>query len=340
MVGVVKMAKEDKDTFTGIVATILTILPIAFSLSRSPSTFFKAVAVIYVVAVAGVMILYYYKRSKGDEHRMNHKKVTIFLVAAFVLLMVNVFIEILNEPAESMPVLQSTIDETIVEPVTSPTASAENTPRASAISGYTNWSDWKESTYTLDNPPSFGSYELIIIEDLGKRLEFSCYSYSTGDPIYGRKLIGTGNVKELLSVGYEYFYYKDKYYAIKEGAEWEEVGKFPLSEIPTCTPWIRYTCAGSMGYDTEPDDLKTAKRQTLADMIWTKEVRQVGELNISDGSIKFDDETVIGMEKADMNIQLLSAMNVPLAYEQIRTPNYREVYYYRYKSRERTSHEE
>ena len=192
---------------------------------------------------------------------------------------------------------------------------------------YSEWSNWTTATYNPSNPPSFGKYTLIEIEDLGKTQEVDYYKESTGEAFYQYVNVKVGTLRQTYCKGYNY--YRDvnsttTTYAVKEGTGWQFVGMVTTTGWPTDTLAVKYEFVGF--------DWKCTGCERTPKKIWNKYTRTVSEVT-STNTVTTSGITVTCAETATRDIEVFEKVKVFVDYEIIRTPVYKDVYKYRQRTR-------
>ena len=192
---------------------------------------------------------------------------------------------------------------------------------------YSNWSDWSTYTYNPSNPPAFGKYTLIEIEDLGKTQEVDYYKESTGQPFYQYKTVKVGTATQEYCKGYNY--YRDSKtvtttYVIEEGTYWKHTGMVSTTGWPTDTLAVKYEF---VGFDWTCTGCESSPKK-----IWNKYGRTVGTAS-SSHSVTTSKITVECAETEIKEVEIFDTVKVFVDYEIIKTPVYKDVYKYRQRTR-------
>ncbi len=196
---------------------------------------------------------------------------------------------------------------------------------------YSAWSDWSKLTYNPSNKPSFGTYALIEMVDLGKNEEVDHYEYSTGDPIKQTVKVKVGTVKGTYCSDYNYYRVqtttKTTTYAVSVKDDWSYVGRVTRTSPPTDTMTARYEYVG-LDWSDCGTGCSRAPRQ-----IWNKFTR-TAYLASSTNTVTSSDGVVVKCASTSTRtITIYSNVEKTVGYEQIRRPVYKDVYYYKKRTR-------
>lgn len=200
---------------------------------------------------------------------------------------------------------------------------------------YSNWTDWKTGTYTSANPPKFGKYALVEIEDLGKSTVFDRWKYSTtGKPITKTKVIETGRVSEKSCKGYTYYRVTTSTttttYAVSTSGSWKYVGTVSLKGAPQDNLATRYDPVG-MDFERCGSSCTTTPYTT-----WKKYVRDVGTVSTSGNGSTTITTSNIAVECKEYETKetiLFNTITSVVGYEEVREALYKDVYQYRSRTR-------
>lgn len=193
---------------------------------------------------------------------------------------------------------------------------------------YSAWSNWTTSTYNPSNPPSFGKYTLIEIENLGKTQEVDYYKESTGKAFYKYKPVKVGTATQTYCKDYDY--YRDTKtttttFAIKKGTEWKFAGMITTTGWPTDSLAIKYEF---VGYDWKCTGCETTPKK-----IWNKYTRTITYATSTDTVTTTSGITVTCAETETKTVEIFDTVKVFVDYEKIKTPVYKDVYKYRQRTR-------
>ena len=189
---------------------------------------------------------------------------------------------------------------------------------------YSEWTNWATSTYNPSNPPSFGKYALIEIEDLGKSQEVDYYNETKGDAIY--KLVKVGTVTQTYCKGYDY--YRDTKTqvtkAIKQGTDWKFVGMvtttgWPLDDLDTKYEFVGF-------------DWKCTGCERVPKKIWNKYTREVSN-EITANNVVVTSGVTVTCQTESKTVEIYDRVKIFVDYEITRTPVYKDVYKYRQRTR-------
>ena len=190
---------------------------------------------------------------------------------------------------------------------------------------YSNWSNWTTSTYNPSNPPAFGKYTLIEIENLGKTQEVDYYKESTGEAFYQYKQVKVGTAKQTYCKGYDYFRTTKSTttYAVKQGTGWKFVGMVTTTGWPTDSLSVKYEFVGF--------DWKCTGCERTPKKIWNKYTRTVG--TVTSNTVTTSGIKVTCAETETKTIDIYDTVKIFVDYEIIKTPVYKDVYKYRQRTR-------
>lgn len=191
---------------------------------------------------------------------------------------------------------------------------------------YSAWTNWTTSTYNPSNPPSFGKYALIEIEDLGKSQEVDYYEESTGDAIYKYKVVKVGTAQQTYCKGYNYYrdYKTQETKAIKEGVDWSFVGMVTTTGWPVDTLEDKYEF---VGFDWKCTGCERTPRK-----IWNKYHRVVSDV-VTSSNVVVTSGVTVTCQTETKTIEVYDRIKTFVDYEITRTPVYKEVYKYRQRTR-------
>ncbi|MBO5375799.1 MAG: hypothetical protein J6A52_03005 [Bacilli bacterium] len=199
---------------------------------------------------------------------------------------------------------------------------------------YSNWSNWATYTYNPNSKPSFGKYNLIEIEDLGKSTVVDYYQYSRGDAIKQNKVVKVGTATQTYCK--EYSYYRTTTttatttttYAVKTGEGWKFVGQVVTTGVPTDTLSVKYEFVGLDWSNCGTECTRAPKK------IWNKYTRTVYKVPTS--NTVYDTKTGVTVTcnaTATKQVELFDTISIIVGYEEIKTPVYKDVYKYRERRR-------
>ena len=199
---------------------------------------------------------------------------------------------------------------------------------------YSNWSNWATYTYNPNSKPSFGKYNLIEIEDLGKSTVVDYYQYSRGDAIKQNKVVKVGTATQTYCK--EYSYYRTTTttatttttYAVKAGEGWKFVGQVVTTGVPTDTLSVKYEFVGLDWSNCGTECTRAPKK------IWNKYTRTVYKVPTS--NTVYDTKTGVTVTcnaTATKQVELFDTISIIVGYEEIKTPVYKDVYKYRERRR-------
>lgn len=198
---------------------------------------------------------------------------------------------------------------------------------------YSNWSDWTTHTYDPNNAPAFGSYPLIVIEDLGKSTVTE-WKYAVGDPVTKTEVVETGKVTEKSCKDYTYYRVTTSTtttttYTVSKSAKWVYKGTVSLKGAPTDNLATKYEFVG-MDFNRCGSDCTTTPYTT-----WHKYERAVGKVSTNGNSttVTTSGITVECSEFEEKETILFNTVTKVVGYSQTRTPISKEVYQYRKKTR-------
>ncbi len=193
---------------------------------------------------------------------------------------------------------------------------------------YSDWSSWKVLTYEKNDLPSFGKYELIEIENLGRQNIIDYYEYSNGEPFYQYKNVQIGSAIKSYCDGYNYYRNindSNTTYAVREKAQWRYVGKVSSNEILFDTVSVKYEF---VGFDTTCVECKKIPKK-----IWKKYTREVSVM-LSPATMVSEDGYVTRCSKIGAkNIEIFDTAKSFVGYELVRIPFCKEIYSYRQRTR-------
>ena len=196
---------------------------------------------------------------------------------------------------------------------------------------YSAWTDWTKLTYNPSNPPKFGKYALIEMEDLGKVQEVDHYEYSTGNPITQTVKVKVGTVSGTYCADYNYYRITTSTttttYAVKYGDDWTYVGRVTRTSAPTDTMTVRYEFVGLDWSECGTGCTRAPKQ------IWNKFTRTAYIASSTDTVTTSSGVVVKCAKTATREVTIYSNVNKVVGYEQIRKPVYKDVYYYRKRTR-------
>ena len=194
---------------------------------------------------------------------------------------------------------------------------------------YSNWTDWKTSTYNLNNPPQFGKYPLVEIVDLGKSQVVDYYQYSKGNPIYKNEIVKVGTVQQTYCKDYKYYRTTTSTttttYAVANGEGWTFAGTVTTTGWPTDTLAVKYEL---VGFDYDCTGCSRTPRK-----IWNRYTRKVYTASSTD-TVTTSYITISCAETEKKTVEIFGLAKKLVGYEEVRTPVYKDIY--QYKARTRT----
>ena len=201
---------------------------------------------------------------------------------------------------------------------------------------YSNWSNWSTYTYSLSNKPSFGSYDLIEIVDLGKSQVIDHYEYSKGDPIYKNAIVKVGTVKQ--NYCSDYGYYRTTVtttektvtttYAVSNSSSWKSIGRVKMTGAPTDTLAVKYEF---VGFDwSDCSGCITAPKT-----VWNKYSRSGVGVATSENTVVTSNSSVAAKcDKTEVkDVEIFATAKQLVGYQEVRTPIYKDVYNYKRRTR-------
>ncbi|MDD6879333.1 MAG: hypothetical protein PUD59_03770 [bacterium] len=196
---------------------------------------------------------------------------------------------------------------------------------------YSDWSDWTTKTYDPSNPPKFETTDTKITEDLGSKKVQDGYKYSVGDAIYGTVLKESASIKEKVCSGFDYYRTSNNTttYAISTTStgEWKFLKYIYTKVKPADTLSVKYVL-----YDTAWDKCEDACTSTdmLIFKVYTREVGTVTSNNTVKNSSGIEVKCASYETKTTYSFSTYTTI---IGYKELRTPIYKTVYSYRYKTR-------
>lgn len=190
---------------------------------------------------------------------------------------------------------------------------------------YSAWSNWQTFTYNPAQPPLFGNYNLIQIENLGKKTVIDYYKEEKGQAIYQNIQVKVGTTTQKYCNGYSYFreINKTTTYAIKDGTGWTYVGMVTTSSSPMDTLAVKYEFVGF--------DWKCIGCERVPRKIWNKYTRVVGQA--IENTVVTSNVTVTCSSTVTKTIDIFDYIPKFVRYDIIRVPVYKDIYEYRKRTR-------
>jgi len=200
---------------------------------------------------------------------------------------------------------------------------------------YSNWSEWTTKTYDPKNPPKFGTTDTKVTEDLGSTKEFDKYVYSVGKAIYGDKLVESASMTQKVCKGYNYYRTSKTStttYAVKVGSGdgWTYLKTITAKEQPKDSLSVKYVMAG---WNYSKCDTNCSSTPYKLFKVYTREVAVV---TASDTITTSTGVKVKCSEYETKTTYTFDIVPTVIGYEEIRTAQYKDVYKYRYKTRDLT----
>lgn len=196
---------------------------------------------------------------------------------------------------------------------------------------YSEWSGWTTKTYDPSNPPKFGSTNTKVTEDLGSKKVQDGYNYSVGEAVYGTVVKESASIKEKVCTGFNYYRTttSSTTYAISTSAtgEWKFLKYIYAKTKPADTLSVKYVL-----YDTAWDKCEDActSTDTLIFKVYTREVGSV----TSNNTVKTSSGVEVKCSSYETKTTYsFSTYTTIVGYKELRTPVYKTVYSYRYKTR-------
>lgn len=187
---------------------------------------------------------------------------------------------------------------------------------------YSGWGEWLIYTYNPENPPKFGLFPTMEVEDLGINTIENGYVYTKGDPITQTKIFEIDSASINGYQGFTYFSDGEIRYAMRDNEQWTPAGQYELTGSATDTIFERWTFIGlAEDYDTS--------KVTL----WNKETRRIGIVDKDTNNIQFDDETISEGKTAEVRLFLTNSYTEIVGYTELKTLQRKDVYQYRYRRR-------
>ncbi len=192
---------------------------------------------------------------------------------------------------------------------------------------YSDWSNWKTSTYSSNNPPKFEKGALLEMEDLGQTQVVDYYKETLGDAIYQNKLVKVGTVEQRYCKGYDY--YRDinntnTTLAVKQGSGWQYAGKIATYESPSDSITTKYEFTE---FDWSCDGCLQTPRK-----IWKVYTRTVS-IATSQNTITTVGVTETCPESETKKVEIFNISSTFVGYETRKEPVYKYVYSYRSRTR-------
>ena len=192
---------------------------------------------------------------------------------------------------------------------------------------YSNWTNWTTSTYNPSDPPSFGKYTLIEIEDLGKTTEVDYYEERNTEAIYQYKPVKVGTITQRYCKDFNY--YRDTVttvtYAVSTTTGWNYDGMVTLSGAPTDSASVKYEF---VGYDWKCTGCERTPRA-----IWNKYSRVSYTVTTQGDVVDRNNIRVECSGYETKTVEVYDKVKVFVAYMKERVPIYKDVYKYRQRTR-------
>lgn len=199
---------------------------------------------------------------------------------------------------------------------------------------YSNWSGWTTSTYDPKNPPKFGTTSTKVTEDLGSKEVFDKYVYSLGDAIYGNITKEEASTRIFVKTCKGYNYYRvsetaTKTYAVKvsDNDGWTYSKTISAKEHPGDTLTVKYVYAGENWSNCGVECTSTPNK------LYKVYVRDVAVVTAEDTITTTKGVKVTCKEYETKPVIISTTYNTIIGYHKIKTPTYKKIYEYRYKTR-------
>ena len=197
---------------------------------------------------------------------------------------------------------------------------------------YSDWSNWTTATYDPSNPPKFGTTTTKVTEDLGSEKVLDKYKYSLGDPIYGNVTKEEESTRIFVKTCSSYKYYRistntTRTYAIKvadnDGWTYKETKTYVNK--PEDTLSIKYVYAG--------EDWSCGDCTSTPKKLYKVYTRNVSVVTAEDTITNSNGVKVTCNSYETKPIVVVTTYNTIVGYNKVRTPVYKTIYKYRYKTR-------
>ena len=199
---------------------------------------------------------------------------------------------------------------------------------------YSDWSGWTIATYDPKNPPKFGTTTTKVTEDLGSKEIFDKYVYSLGDAIYGNVTKEETSTRIFVKTCKGYNYYRvsetsTKTYAVKvsDNDGWTYSKTISAKEKPEDTLSVKYVYAGENWSNCGVECTSTPNK------LYKVYVREVAVVTAEDTITTSKGVKVTCKEYETKPVIVSTTYNTIIGYNKIKTPTYKKVYEYRYKTR-------
>ena len=196
---------------------------------------------------------------------------------------------------------------------------------------YGGWGEWQTYEYDITNPPKFGQFPLVENVDLGKTTTIDSYKYAKGDPIYKTVQVEAGTVEKTYCVGYNYYRIgtgsNTSTYAVKVTDDWAYAGREYLNTEPVDSLSVQYKYVG-LDWTNCNEGCNKAPRK-----IWDKYTRTIYKATSSNTLVGVGNVQNTCSKTAKTEVKLITDVREVAAYEQIRTPIYKDTYKYQKRTR-------
>lgn len=196
---------------------------------------------------------------------------------------------------------------------------------------YSAWGAWTTYTYSKNNPPKFGKYELIEMEDLGKSQEVDYYQYTKGEPIYVKDTVKVGTINQTYCTGYKYYRTTTNNttttYAVSESDDWVFEGRITTTGVPTNTLAVKFELVGLDWSNCGTGCTRAPKK------IWNKYSRRVYKATSTNTVTTLSGVSTPCGSTATRQVEVFATVDKLVGYEEVRTPVYKDVYRYRRRTR-------
>ena len=203
------------------------------------------------------------------------------------------------------------------------------------VDQYTAWGPWIYASYNVDQPPLFGHYNLIEIEDLGVESKIAYYQYSRGEPIYRKVPVQVGTIKGKVACGYITYSYNNVDYALAEDEVWKDSGLVSAAVDIADSMDKRYVF---QYFDTDRSNGdENASRTDVPPVqfaVFKKETRSIGIIDFESNTINYPSGEAVTFLPCLGELHIIATASELCAYEEVKVPVYRDVYCYRYRIRE------
>ena len=157
------------------------------------------------------------------------------------------------------------------------------------------------------------------------------YEYSVGDPIKQTVKVKVGTVSQTYCTDYNYYRVTTSTttttYAVKLSDDWKYVGRVTTTGSPTDTMTVKYEFVGLDWSECGTGCTRAPKQ------IWNKFTRTAYIASSTDTVTTNDGVKVKCAKTGTRTVTIYSNVNQIAGYEQVRTPVYKDVYYYKRRTR-------